>query len=93
MLKGLAGSPRDFLFCHYDPRWGKRHDAVRFSRTKNYKLYADGRIFKTGSDETEKQPLDVDSPVVRGARQKLQKILDSMPPIEKRPKISNRKNG
>jgi len=91
MLKGEKGMPRDFLFCHYDARWGNWNKTIRFSRSQNYKLYADGRLFRTGSDEMEKQPLNVDSLEAREAQQYLQKIMDSMPPVEHRPRILKQK--
>ena len=91
MLKGEPGSPRDVLFCHYDPRWGNWDGTFRFSRTKQHKLYADGRLFMTGTDRMEKQPLKDDSTELRLVRKKLQENLDSMPPIENRPRISKQK--
>jgi len=35
---GKMGNPREWIFCHYDPRWGK-WKSTRFVRNKRWKLY------------------------------------------------------
>jgi arylsulfatase A-like enzyme len=82
-LIGAQSNPRDWIFCHFDPRpgWDKdRFRLVRFARTKQFKLYGDGRLYHTPSDRLEKQPLAPadDSPSSKTARRKLQRVLDNM---------------
>ena len=55
-LRGEAGDPRDWIFCHYDPQWGGREPA-RFARTQRYKLYGDGRFYDVLNDRLELRPL------------------------------------
>jgi arylsulfatase A-like enzyme len=59
-LMGKPGAPRDWVFCHYDPRpgWDKdRFRLVRWARTKRYKLYDDGRLFDISQDKLELTPI------------------------------------
>jgi arylsulfatase A-like enzyme len=55
-LKGETGEPRDWIFCHYDPRWGNWQPA-RFVMDKKWKLYEDGRFFNVEKDPLEQQPI------------------------------------
>jgi arylsulfatase A-like enzyme len=82
-LVGEPGSPREWVFCHFDPRpgWDKdRFRLVRFAREKRYKLYGDGRLFDVPNDQLEKQPIlaDSDSPQTREARMRLATVLEAM---------------
>ena len=58
-LKGRRGEPRDWIFCHYQPYWNK--EPGQFARTKNHKLYRDGRFFRVPEDLREENPLDLRS--------------------------------
>jgi arylsulfatase A-like enzyme len=83
-LMSQKGSPRDWVFCHYDPRpgWDKdRFRLVRWARNKRFKLYDDGRLFDIPNDQLEVAPVlsGDDSSLHRGVRAKLQTVLDSMP--------------
>lgn len=58
----LIGKPdkvRDWVFCHYDPKWGK-FNASRFVHNKEWKLYGDGRFYNIMEDHQELNPLDED---------------------------------
>lgn len=92
-LKGEKGEPRNWVFCHYDPRWGKFEQA-RFARDKQYKLYADGRFYDVNADEMEKagvKPEDVAGDI-KEARQRLKIVLDGMPDAHARPRSGKKKN-
>ncbi len=76
---GQAGNPRDWIFCHYDPRWGQ-WSLKRYAQDKRWKLYGDGSFYDLRSDPLEERPLALDQlgRDAEGARVMLQDILDSM---------------
>ncbi|MCP4643774.1 MAG: sulfatase-like hydrolase/transferase [bacterium] len=78
-LRGEVGNPRDWVFCHYDPRWGDRKRA-RFMRDKRWKLYDDGRLFDIPKDPAELRPVPrgLKIPEAEEARARLQQALDSI---------------
>lgn len=83
-LLGQPGHPREWTFCHYDPRpgWDKDKFAlVRYARTKRFKLYGTGRLYDIPNDRQETRPiLPVDdSPASKQARTLLTEVLASMP--------------
>ncbi len=82
-LKGETGNPREWVYCHYEPRWGK-FTLARFARDHHYKLYQDGSFYDLTTDEEEKNPLPP-SEETAAVRARLQAVLDSMPPIVERP--------
>lgn len=86
-LKGETGNQRDFVFCHYEPRWGRWKDAKRFARDRTWKLYLDGRMYNVTNDLLEQHNLKPKDVTAAVARKKLQSVLDSMPPVETRPRI------
>lgn len=51
-LRGDYSSQRDWIFCYYDPRWGKYTRQV-FVHDKDLKLYDDGRIYNLKNDPDE----------------------------------------
>ncbi|MDZ7722257.1 MAG: sulfatase-like hydrolase/transferase [candidate division KSB1 bacterium] len=54
-LPQLLGKPcetREWVFCHYEPRWS-RWKPARFVHNKTWKLYGDGRIFNIKNDPLE----------------------------------------
>ena len=59
-LKGEKGPSRDWVFCHYDPNWGK-FDAKRFVLDRQHKLYADGSFYNFQDDPMEERPLNKQS--------------------------------
>ena len=82
--QGKKGSPRQWLFNYYFPRpYVKkydnkyRHSEIRWARTKEYKLYGDGRFYNVQKDPSEQTPLPPKTaPTIR---QTLQKVLNEMP--------------
>ena len=84
-LRGQASIPRDWLFMHHaradlSVDQDGRRPPVRFSRTKRYKLYSDGRFFDVTSDREEQAPLTSLTAAAAAVRSMLQGVLDSMPP-------------
>ncbi len=82
-LLGQQGSPREWVFCHFDPRpgWDKdRFRLLRFARDKRFKLYDNGRLFDIANDVLEQQPIltDKDTPPTQAARKRLAAGLTKM---------------
>jgi len=75
-LRGEKGNPREWIFCHYDPRWGK-NKMRRFVRDKRWKLYANGELYDVQADVLEQNP-NPTGPEAAEARKRLQAVLDSM---------------
>lgn len=76
-LRGEKGNPRDWVFCHYQPYWGKTPG--QFIRTKEFKLYRDGRFYQVPSDLLEKNNL-AQTDTGAEIRASLQSVLDRCPP-------------
>ncbi len=76
-LCGKKGKPRKWIFCHYEPKWLGRKNAVRFVRDKRWKLYDNGNLFDIPSDVLEKNP-NPPGPDAASARRRLQAVLDSI---------------
>lgn len=78
-LRGQKGNPREWIFCHYDPRWANFKPA-RYSQDKEFKLYSDGALFDYRNDPLEKSPMAQASltQAQEKSRQKLQKVLDTL---------------
>jgi len=76
---GNPGRARDWIFCHYDPRWGE-WTRKRFVRDKRWKLYGDGTLFDLETDLLELQPLPLEAmnQEAEDARLRLQGVLDAM---------------
>ncbi len=77
---GKRGNPRDWVFCHYDPRWGN-WSKRRYVQNKEWKLYDDGRLFDLGKDILEKNPVDV-----REVGPEVQRILNEFEAVLSRMK-------
>jgi arylsulfatase A len=75
-VRGETGSPRETIFCHYEPRHGKNTVKTRYAQDKRWKLYQDGRLYDLAADELEKMPVTARSPESDDARTKLQAALD-----------------
>ena len=81
-LKGEQGSPREWVFFHYD------HDATgrdnprfaRYALDHQWKLYEDGKLYDTLADPEEEHPIDIanDSDEQSSARGKLSPVFDRM---------------
>jgi len=82
-LRGEPGTPRDWIFCHYDPRWNVPGKPGRFAFDGQFKLYHDGRLFDVVADRSETSPLadaaEIEATNASAARARLQIVLDSMP--------------
>ncbi|UCE43158.1 MAG: sulfatase-like hydrolase/transferase [Candidatus Aminicenantes bacterium] len=78
-LLGKKGNPRDWIFCHYEPKWGK-WKLKRYAQSKKWKLYSNGQIFDIQSDPDELYPVSLDrlNEKNAGGIQMLQKVLDTM---------------
>ena len=78
-LRGEKGNPRDWIFCHYDPKWGK-WKPKRFVRDKRFKLYHSGELFDVQADPLEQNPIQPGQGDrnAAAARKRLQAILDSI---------------
>ena len=79
-LQGKLGPEREWVFCYYDPRWGKAPAANRdkYAFDGRFKLYQNGNYFEVPTDFLEESPLAVsggDSSI----REKLQAALDQYP--------------
>ncbi|MCK5101356.1 MAG: sulfatase-like hydrolase/transferase [Cyclobacteriaceae bacterium] len=78
-LLGKDDKVRDWVFCHYDPNWGK-FKASRFVHNKEWKLYEDGRIYNIMEDLQEINPLNEEDltseqiQIIDGFRRVLQKM-------------------
>jgi arylsulfatase A-like enzyme len=77
-LQGKRGAPRDWVFCHYQPYWG-RFKGTQFARTQTHKLYPDGRFYNVPNDLTESVNMLLDQGS-EDDRKALQKVLESAPP-------------
>lgn len=86
-LRGQRGNPRDWIFCHYEPRL-EHMDANRgrFARTRRFKLYHDGRFYDVPADVLEQAQIDLSDQqtpeleLKKAQRKRLQAVLDAMPP-------------
>ena len=53
-LRGEAGSPREWIYCYYNPRPGRKGFPERqYVRNTRWKLYSDGRLFDVVTDRLE----------------------------------------
>ena len=79
-LAGQKGKPREWIFCHYDPRWAN-FKFSRYAQDKQYKLYHDGLFFDYRRDPLEQNPLAETGLTAAqlAAKRKLQAVLDGMP--------------
>lgn len=55
-LLGNNSETRDWIFCHYDPNWGK-FKARRYVQNKKWKLYGNGEFYNLEQDILEMNPL------------------------------------
>lgn len=81
-IRGEKGTPRNWIFCHYDPRPGwdkKQYQLQRFARDQRWKLYDDGRLYDLEADVVEKHPIKSGEggSAAGVARAKLQPVLKS----------------
>ena len=88
-LLGENGTPRDWIFFHFDPLSPRSiisgspaasKPLIRFVREKRWKLYDDGRLYDLKEDPDEYIPLlsSGDTDNSKNIRRKLEKVLDTM---------------
>jgi arylsulfatase A len=75
-VKGEVGTPRESIFCHYEPRHGNNNRKVRYAQDQRWKLYQDGKLYDLGADQDEARPVTADTAEVKAARARLQAVLD-----------------
>ncbi len=74
-VRGEAGSPRPWVFGHYEPRHaGFEGVKVRYAHDRRHKLYHDGRFYDFAADPLERTPLAADA--APEARRALRAVLD-----------------
>ena len=71
-LMGRKGNPREWIFCYYDPRWGRWKKSV-FIQTRRWKLYEDGRVFDLAADPGEERPVQVEN-LPRDAKRRVEQL-------------------
>ena len=78
-LVGKPAEVRQWVFCHYDPRWGGR-SLRRYVHDRDWKLYADGTFFHISQDPEEKRPVPKKelAPETLQLKGKFQAVLDRM---------------
>jgi arylsulfatase A len=76
-IKGEIGKPRDWIFTHYEPKWGKWKKA-RYVMDKRYKLYEDGRFFDTDNDALEEHSMDQKDAGIQRIEAEFRKVLKSI---------------
>ena len=83
-LDGEVGEPRDWVFCHYQPYWGRpdKYKGGQFVRNQEYKLYSSGDMYHIPSDihENNNLLLGQDSTSVEGVKVDFQNIFNLVPP-------------
>lgn len=55
-LQGKPGTPRDWVFCHYQPYWNA--EPGQFVRNREYKLYRTGDFYNVPNDLREENTLE-----------------------------------
>ena len=55
-IRGEKGSPREWIFCHYEPKWGGRPQR-RWVMDHRWKLYDNGDFHDLKNDPDETNPL------------------------------------
>ena len=76
-IMGEKGNPRDWIFTHYDPKWGK-WEKTRYVMNKRYKLYEDGRFYDTEVDPLEDYPMDKSNAEIQEIAARFHKVLKSI---------------
>ena len=79
-LNGKKGKTREWQLNHYQPYWGPMPG--QYIRTKDYKLYRDGRLIHVSQDLFEETDVsDSTKPAAVAANEKLQSLLELIPPV------------
>jgi arylsulfatase A-like enzyme len=86
LAKPGAVPPRDWILNEYH--------TTRVVRDRQFKLYSDGRFFDATNDPVEEHDLAASTaPVVLAARQRLQQVLNSLPPDVEPPFLLRSQSG
>lgn len=76
-LWGEKGTPREQIYCHYNPRWG-RFTTAQWVMDHRWKLYGDGRFFDLRADPLEtKAPIDIPGEA-RATADRFRSVLSKM---------------
>jgi len=59
-LVGESYVPRDWVFCDYNPNWGK-FEPKTYVQDRIWKLYSNGKFYNLEKDPNETNPLNIDS--------------------------------
>lgn len=82
-IKGKKGKAREWVFCHYDSRFGTSgsKNAKQFFRDVRYKLYSDGNFYDTINNPEETNPIKKGrgSAEAEKSRKKLEKLFLTIP--------------
>ncbi len=76
-LFGDESNSRDWVFCHYEPNWGK-FETRRYVHNTKWKLYGNGSFYDLQNDPLEKNPLNISdqSKVTKAVVQEFKGVLD-----------------
>ena len=90
-LLGKEASPREWVFCHFDPQpgWDKdKFKRLQFIRDRRFKIYEDGRFFDVARDRLEQHSIDAsaDTEQTKEARVRLTAAMKAV----NRPLISSK---
>ena len=78
-LRGRRGYPREWIFSHYEPKWGG-WEPGRFARDHRYKLTGEGCFYDLLNDPGEEHPIGIEhlTGENRPAYEKFSGVLENM---------------
>jgi arylsulfatase A-like enzyme len=78
-LLGEEAKVRDWVFCHYDPRWG-RFEKSRYVHNKEWKLYENGEMYNISVDPLEQNVFTEDNlpESAQALREEFSQVLNQM---------------
>lgn len=81
VVLGKKGTPRDWVYLHYEPRHGNQNNIQRVVRERRWKLVDDGRLFDLKADPEDERPVTAssDSSESGAARRRLEAVLAGFP--------------
>jgi len=81
LLTGEDGNEREWVFCHYDPNWGK-FPSRRWVQDHQWKYYEDGAFYDLVNDPHEQLPINQTdmSTEMKRAMEKFKTVLQDMQP-------------
>ncbi|MCP3962455.1 MAG: sulfatase-like hydrolase/transferase [bacterium] len=81
-VRGQAGKPREWVFCHYPRRRDDPEKTRAYIRDKRWKLYDNGKMYDLSVDPLERSPFREghreDSDAARIARARLQRAYEGV---------------